>query len=550
MANRSIPLMDLLELVRLLRQGASDRTLTRVLRHNRRTIAKYREWATAQGLLHGELPTAAQLQVLHAATLPVIPPPQQRSTVEAYRNEIIALRARGLEAAAIRVRLEERHGHPVSYSAIWRLVQRLRAEAGVHERARGQGVVVRVEVLPGSEAQVDFGYAGVSVDPRSGVVRKTWVFVMVLAFSRHLYAELVFDQREATWLLCHQHAFAFFGGVPQRLVPDNLKAAVVRASFTEPEASRGYRECAEHYGFLIDPNPPRRPQLKGKVEQGGVHYVKRNFLAGRCAPDSPPQPIDTLNQGLRQWCSAVAGRRVHGTTKQQPLARFQLVEQAALRPLPPTPYVPAVWKRVTVYRDCYVTCEGAYYSAPYRLVGQSVWLRAGARTVELYDAQHELVATHDRASAPGERLTHLAHLPPEKVAGLTLSREACRTHAAAIGPATAALVEALLEHRPEDRLRSAGRLLRLAAQTSPARLEQACARAQAFGASDYPSVKRILAAGLEHRQPPDPQPRTVTQASGPAAAAARPYTFMRQASEFVLSLLAGHAASDDGGGSR
>src|SRR5690348_12373892 len=170
MANRSISLMDLLELVRLLRRGASDRTLTRVLRHNRRTIAKYREWATAQGLLHGELPTAAQLQALHAATLPTLPPPQQRSTVEAYRDEIAALRARGLEAAAIRVRLEERHGHPVSYSAVWRLLQRLRAEVGTAERERGQGAVVRVEVAPGSEAQVDFGYAGVTVDPHSATV--------------------------------------------------------------------------------------------------------------------------------------------------------------------------------------------------------------------------------------------------------------------------------------------------------------------------------------------------------------------------------------------
>jgi transposase len=530
--------MDLLELVRLLRHGASDRTLTRVLRHNRRTIAKYREWATEQGLLQGELPTAAQLQMLHAATLPPLPPPQQRSTVATYRDEIAALRARGLEAAAIRVRLEERHGHPVSYSAVWRLLQRLRAETGAAERERGPGAVVRVEVLPGSEAQVDFGYAGLTLDPRSGVVRKTWVFVMVLAFSRHLYAELVFDQREATWLLCHQHAFACFGGVPARLVPDNLKAAVVRASFTEPEASRGYRECAEHYGFLIDPNPPRHPHLKGKVEQGGVHYVKRNFLAGRCALDSPPQPIDALNPGLRQWCLEVAGRRRHGTTKQQPLERFQTVEQAALRPLPPTPYVPAVWKRVSVYRDCYVTFAGAYYSAPYRLVGQTVWLRAGARTVELYDAQHELVATHDRASAPGERMTHLAHLPPEKVVGLTLTREACRTQAAAIGPATAALVDMLLDHRPEDRLRSAGRLLRLATQTSPARLEHACARALAFGATDFPSVKRILAAGLEQREqrePPEPRPRAPTP---------RPYTFMRQASEFVLSLLAGHASPE------
>jgi transposase len=526
--------MDLVELVRLLRHGASDRTLTRVLQHNRRTIAKYRAWAEQHGLLHGALPTAAQLHTLHAATLPAVPPPQQQSTVAVYREEIASLRARGLEAAAIRARLEERHGPPVSYSAVWRLIQRLRladASAAVAPREAGRGAVVRVEVKPGSEAQVDFGYAGLSTDPRSGALRKTWVFVLVLAYSRHLYAELVFDQRVETWLLCHQHAFAFLGGVPTRVVPDNLKAAVVRASFTEPEATRAYRECAEHYGFLIDPTPPRSPHLKGKVEQGGVHYVKRNFLAGRCAADSPPLPVDTLNAALHTWCVEVAGRRVHGTTKQQPLERFRALEQAALRPLPPTPYIPAVWKRVAVYRDCYVTFQGAYYSAPYRLVGQTVWLRGGARTVELYNAQHELVATHDRAAAPGERLTHLAHLPPEKVAGLTLSRESCRAQAAAIGPATATVVDALLAHRPEDRLRSAGRLVRLASRSSPERLEQACARAQAFGAVDYPSVKRILAAAADLERL---EPCTVT---APAATSSpRAYTFMRHASEFVASL--------------
>src|SRR5690348_4214022 len=143
MANRSISLMDLLELVRLLRRGASDRTLTRVLRHNRRTIAKYREWAEQQGLLTGELPTAAQLQAVHAATLPAPPPPQQRSTVDAYRDEIAAWRARGLEAAAIRARLEEAHGHPVSYSAVWRLVRRL-----AHAEGATPQVVVRVEGTP------------------------------------------------------------------------------------------------------------------------------------------------------------------------------------------------------------------------------------------------------------------------------------------------------------------------------------------------------------------------------------------------------------------
>jgi hypothetical protein len=113
-------------------------------------------------------------------------------------------------------------------------------------------------------------------------------------------------------------------------------------------------------------------------EQGGVHYVKRNFFAAR-----PPAPLDELNRALRRWAEAVAGQRVHGTTRQRPLERFRAVEAAALRPLPPAPYDPAVWKRVGLRRDCYVVFEQAYYSAPFRLVGQPLWVRGGARTVEL-----------------------------------------------------------------------------------------------------------------------------------------------------------------------
>ncbi len=509
--------MEILELIRLLRAGESDRAIVAVLGLNRRTVARYRAWAREQGLLDGPMPTSAALQQRLEATLPAAAPPQQVSTVAPYAEEIAAYRARGMELAAIRARLEEVHGHPVSYHAIWRLVR--------HREPRQPDVVVRVEAKPGSEAQVDFGYAGLTLDPATGAARKTWVFVMVLSWSRHLYAELVFDQRVATWLLCHRHAFACFGGVPARIVPDNLKAAVVRASFTAPVAQRSYRECAEHYGFLIDPNPPRSPHLKGKVEQGGVHYVARNFLAGR----TPPQPIDTLNDALRRWCTETAGRRVHGTTKQAPLERFTAVERAMLRPLPPTPYDPAEWKRVRVYRDCYLTFDGAYYSAPYRLVGQEVWVRGGSRTVEVYTADHQLVATHTRAAAPGERQTCLDHLPPEKVPNLTITRETCRRHAQTVGPATTRIVEGLLAHRPEDRLRTAGRLLRLAQQPSPARLERACARACAFGAEDYPTVKRILHEELEAAEAPP----------APAAAAARAYTFVRHAGEFVASLLGG-----------
>lgn len=128
---------------------------------------------------------------------------------------------------------------------------------------------------------MDFGYAGYMLDPASGQARRTWAFVMTLANSRHQYVEFVFDQQVGTWLECHRHAFEFFGGVPQRVVLDNLKTAIIRACWDDPQVQQSYRECAEHYGFLIAPNRPRTPEHKGKVEQGGVHYVKRNFLGGR-----------------------------------------------------------------------------------------------------------------------------------------------------------------------------------------------------------------------------------------------------------------------------
>lgn len=102
---------------------------------------------------------------------------------------------------------------------------------------------------------MDFGSAGQTLDPTSGVARQSWVFVLVLSWSRHLYAEVVFDQRVETWLWCHRHAFEWFDGAPARVVPDNVKAAIVRASRHEPVAQRAYRECAQHDGCLIDPTP-------------------------------------------------------------------------------------------------------------------------------------------------------------------------------------------------------------------------------------------------------------------------------------------------------
>jgi hypothetical protein len=360
------------------------------------------------------------------------------------------------------------------------------------------------------------------IDPETGELRKTWAFVMTLSWSRHQYVEFVFDQKVETWLRLHRNAFAFFGGVPERLVIDNLKAAVVRACFDDPQVQQSYRECAEHYSFLIAPCRPVTPRHKGKVESGGVHYVKRNFLGGR-----EITPITQANRDVRRWANTTAGYRIHGTTKEKPLERFEL-EQATLRPLPNTPYDMAVWKQVKLHRDCHVVFDQAYYSAPFRLVGQQLWVRGGSREVHVYTADYQLVATHTRAGRPGRRMTHLDHMPPHKVPGLILTRETCRQQAAEVGPFTRNVVDALLDHRPEDRLRTAGRLLRLGDRFGRERLEVACARAWRFDDPAYMTIKRILEQGLDAEELPDP-----------AASSPPTMVFARKAEELVGHLTGG-----------
>jgi Homeodomain-like domain len=165
--NRRTLTMDVQELVRLVRDGVSDREIAALVGLNRRTVSRYHRWASEQHLLDGPFPNLGELHEQLQATLPMHLPPQQTSSVAAYQDQILAYRQQGLELAAIRARLEEQHGVPISYDAIWRLVHRL-------EQSQLPETFVRVEVPPGSEAQVDFGYAGLQIDPASGRLRKSW----------------------------------------------------------------------------------------------------------------------------------------------------------------------------------------------------------------------------------------------------------------------------------------------------------------------------------------------------------------------------------------
>jgi transposase len=430
--------------------------------------------------------------------------------VAPYREVVEKLFAEGVELTAILARLHEDHHYSGSYSSLRRFIEHLQpVPPEVH---------VRVQTGPGEEAQVDFGSVGLLVDPRTDMARLAYVFVMTLCFSRHQYAELVFDQKIATWLGCHRRAFDSFGGVPHRIVPDNLKAAVVTASFDDPVLGEGYRRLAQHYGCLISPTRPRTPEHKGKVESG-VHYVQRNFIAGQQFAD-----INVANERLAIWVSEVAGTRRHGTTGQAPLALFRAKEQHALLPLPTDAFDLLEVRPVKVHQDCHVVIAGSFYSIPWRFVGQKLDAFVGERVIEFYQGT-DLVCTHPRAHVSGEWHTRLEHYPTEKAAYLERTPQRCREIAHRLGPATSQVVEMLLSERPLDRLRTVQGILQLEESVGPRRVEAACARAVHFGDVRYRRIKDILNAALDQEPLPLPAIRSRPEAQ-------RRYTFARSADDF------------------
>lgn len=473
--------LDVRELLRRIKVGETDRAVARALKIARKTVGRYRKQAQAQGWLIGELPSALDLEFLLHQMVPKCALPRQLFKAVDHKDRIEALIKAGVQSRTIFQRLREDHGFLGSYSSVYRYVKSLKPGSP-------EGFV-RMEVDPGDEAQVDFGSAGEMVDPETGEVKKAHVFVMTLSHSRHQYAVIVFDQKVGTWLRCHREAFDHFGGVPKKIVLDNLKAAIVRAVFHDVAVQRSYREFAEHYEFLISPCRPRTPRHKGKVESG-VKYVKNNFLAGQNFHD-----LSQANEKLLKWIETTAGLRIHGTIKEQPLLYFEARERAALSPLPLAPYDMGVWKQAKLHPDCHLVLDGAYYSAPYRLIGQQLWVRTNGRDVLIFH-DYERIATHSWGR-PGVRRTIRAHYPPEKIMFLMATPHYCRDKAAAIGAATAQVVEGLLNERPLDRLRTAQAVLRLADKYGPNRLEAAARRALCYDDPTYTTLKNILKKGLD-----------------------------------------------------
>ena len=502
---------DIREILRVFKQtGNNYKATTRLLKCSRGTVKKYVRWARKRGFLKQDrLPSE---QELHKALSEGAPGRGfVQETLETYRDIISAWIKSEIPLTRIHEMLVERYGWTGGYTTLKRFTLPMRKD---------RGAFVRIEVAPGEEAQVDFGYMGLMYDPVAKRRRRLWVFLMTLSHSRHMYGEFVFSQDISTWVGCHRRAFEHFGGVPKRLVIDNLKAAVIKAALHDPLITRTYRECAEHYGFVISPCKPGTPAHKGKVERG-VAYVKKSFWPGRDFNNTAD-----ANTELIDWIMLKAGLRIHGTTKQPPLLVFEQVEHSMLQPLPETQYVMSTWKKAKLHDDCHIVADKSYYSAPHRLRGQQLIARITDTMVHIFH-EYELIASHVRAHRPGTRRTNPDHYPPEKAAFLEKTPQWCLRKAREIGSATFKLILAILSGRhPCDGLRRAQGIIGLGKRYGYERLENASKRSLYFEVYTYQSIKRILEKEMDRLPLELPEESDTTPAK-------KAYTFARPIEDFI-----------------
>jgi transposase len=415
-----------------------------------------------------------------ASAAPVATTPEpvagRLSDCEPWRATIQAKLDLGLSAQRIFQDLTGDHGFTGSYYSVRRFVRHLEQTLELPFR--------RLECGPGEEAQVDFGSGAPLVAP-DGTRRRTHVFRIVLSHSRKGYSEAVRRQTTDDFLRCLENAFAHFGGVPQRLVLDNLRAAVARADWYDPDLNPKVRAFGQHYGVILLPTRPYTPRHKGKVERG-VDYVQENALKGRRFPS-----LEEQNRFLLDWERTVADTRLHGTTRRQVGAHFLTAERPALQPLPRERFPCFHEAPRTVHRDGHVEVDRAYYSVPPEYLARRVWVRWDGHLVRVFNERLEQIAVHVRHE-PGRFSTQSQHICGPKISGVERGAAWLLGQVRRLGPCSLRWAEAMLQARGIEGVRVLQGLLNLAHRHPGAAIERACDIAGSHGAYRLRTVRTLI----------------------------------------------------------
>jgi transposase len=474
-------------------QNWSQRRIARELGIHRDTVARYLR-LTREGPLPDPpgFPSKPAKVITGSEGLAGADPGQviageavNRSRCEPFRAIILRKLEQGLSAQRIWQDLRDEHDFADGYQSVQRFVRHLRSACPLPFR--------RMECEPGQEAQVDFGTGAPVVIPEGqplppGVKtrrRRTHVFRIVLSYSRKAYSEAVYRQTTDDFIRCLENAFHHFGGVPRTLVIDNLKAAVTKADWYDPELNPKIQSFCAHYGTVVLPTKPRTPRHKGKVERN-VGYVQDNGLKGKSFGS-----LSEENHYLLGWETQVADTRIHGTTRRQVKKAFKETEREALLPLPVERFPSFQEARRKVNRDGHVEVDKAYYSVPPEYLGRQVWARWDSRTVRIFNHRFEQLEFHLKQE-PGRFSTHDRNIPKQKRSGIERGAAYLLKRVGLIGPHAGRWGEQMVQQRGIQGVRVLMGLVSLASRHPAESIERACETALTHGAYRLQTIRELI----------------------------------------------------------
>jgi transposase len=464
------------------RRGWSQRRIARELNVNRETVARHLKHAQsaaepANAPTGSDDPETRPIPSDQPHGSPPAAVASRKSECEPWRQVIQSKCDLGLSAQRIYQDLTTEYSFTGSYYSVRRFVGRLEPTRELPFR--------RLECGPGEEAQVDFGTGAPIIGP-DGKRRKTHVFRIVLSHSRKAYSEAVYRQTTDDFLRCLESAFRHFGGAPKCLVLDNLRAAVKKADWFEPELNPKVQSFGQHYGFAFWPTRPYTPRHKGKVEKG-VDYVQDNALKGRRFTS-----LQEENRFLLDWELTVADTRIHGTTRRQVGKHFAEVERGALLPLPLEPFPSFHEGHRIVHRDGHVEVDRAYYAVPPEYWAREVWVRWDGRLVRIFNERMQPIAVHTkhepgRFSTPPQFIASQKISTVERGAAWLLDKVITR-----LGPHSATWAKAMIQARGIEGVRVLQGLLSLASRQPASAIERACEVATSYGAYHLRTIRMLI----------------------------------------------------------
>jgi transposase len=490
------------EVLRLTAAGSTQREVARSLAISHSTVREYLSRAKRAGV---DWPSAAESTDaelegrLFPAPLPsYVPRPLPDWAV--VHEEMKARRRTGVTLQLLWIEYKGESPDGIGYSRFCGLYNQWRSRLDL---------VLRQEHRAGEKVFVDFaGQTVPIVDGTTGEVRDAQIFVGVLGCSNYTYAEACWSQELPEWIGAHVRMFEFFGGVPEAVVPDNLRTGVRHACYYDPDLNPTYHELAVHYGTVVLPTRVRKPRDKAKVE-AGVQLVERWILAR--LRKLTFFSLDELNREIRRLLELLNDRpfqKLEGTRR----SLFESLDRSALKPLPEQPYEFARWKKARVNIDYHVDVLGHYYSVPYTLVREQVDVRVTSAAVEILHSGRR-IAAHARGHRKGGFTTDPSHRPKAHQKQLEWTPSRIVAWAEKTGPRTAELARRILESKPhpEQGYRACLGLMRLGETYTPERLEAACNRALTIQGISYRSVKSILQSGLDQLPLAEQMPLTLPQ---------------------------------------